>query len=145
MAVDRPITHDDTFEIKSLQDVAIYYDLPIEATFEQIARALYDATECGAFLEVLEEKDYDDIGPGVAIGSDAQTKTHVLHYPFNGADIASAVAQVEEEASELWHAAHCHEPGCDTADCEGCQPDCGCFDDGKETPDHPGFDTAFLW
>jgi hypothetical protein len=150
VAADKPIVQDGTVEIKSLQDVATYLDLPPDATEAQISRAVYDMTECGAFLDVILPKDYGDNGPGVVIGSvvegsKAGTTSHFLYYPFNGADFDYAIGQVEEEASEIWHAANCHKDGCDRTTCKGCKDDCDCFDDGSETPDHPGFDTAFLW
>lgn len=137
-------------EITDLGGVARYLGLPEDATVERISKAVYDGTECGAFLDVLESKDYEEIGPGIAIGSivegsDAQATTHLLHYPFNGSDIDHALSVVEEEASELWHIANCHEEGCDDKICQGCKDNCGCsFLEVEPHGDHPGFDPMFL-
>jgi hypothetical protein len=144
-----PTQPDRDPEIRDLAGVAAFFILEPDATVEQISRAAFDATECGAFVEEIRPEHYGENGPGIVVGSIvegsvAQTTNHLLHYPFNHADLTSALDQVEEEARELWHVANCHEEGCPGEECQGCK-DCECFDDDGMAPeDHPGFDPLFL-
>lgn len=84
---------------------------------------MFKGTDCGAFIEPLE----GDGGEGVAVGSivegsDAQTETHKLRYPFAARALSDALDLIEEEAREIWEAEH-----------------------GEDVPDdHPGFDASFL-
>jgi len=146
----------EDFEIVNLDGMARYFEMEPGSTYDQIYRALYEYTESGAYIFELTEREYAEIGPGIKLGavieSDGEatvtTREHVLHYPFNRSDVDSAVSQIEEEATELWHIENCHETDCDRKDCQGCA-DCSCdlAGDGEydRPDDHPGFDTAFLW
>lgn len=68
-----------------------------------IKKAIYKGTRCGAWIEFMD----DGIRLGSIVeGSDAETKTHKLAYPFDYNEIWEALEVIEDEADYLWHEAN---------------------------------------
>lgn len=117
-----------TETISDIGDVLEYYGLSRDAPFAQLEKAVYRATDCGAFIEQIVPQDGVGESFGITLGSniegsDVQTEMHHLYYPFAATELATALDLVELEASELWQQEH----------------------SGSDVPDdHPGFDPSFL-
>jgi len=68
-----------------------------------ISKAIYRGTRCGAWIRF----NADGIKLGSIVeGSDAETETHTLLYPFDYEEIWSALEAIEDEAEILWHEAN---------------------------------------
>lgn len=74
--------------------------------FHDIAKAVYKATDCGAF--VTAEAGQVVVG-SIVEGVDYGTENHILVYPFTLSDFWEAIEKVELEAEMIWSATH----GCD--------------------------------
>jgi hypothetical protein len=72
-------------------------------TADMLFRDIYKYTECGAWIEVID----GGIKLGSIVeGSDAETQTHTLMYPFNMTDFDETIEFIENEADKLWHEAN---------------------------------------
>ena len=80
--------------------------------FHDIAKAVYKATHCVAF--VTAEAGQVVVG-AVVEGVDYGTRRHILVYPFTLSDFWEAIEKVELEAEMIWGATH----ECKTCEGEG--------------------------
>lgn len=114
--------------IADLAGVLRHFGLPADADLAALRSTLAAGTACGAFIEPLDPDDGDGVAIGSIVeGSDLQTETYRLAYPFPATELDAAVAAVEDEATEIWHAAHCHARDCvEPAECPGCPGPCAC-------------------
>jgi len=69
-----------------------------------IKKAIYKNTACGAWIRF--EADGIELG-SIVEGSDAETTTHKLAYPFEYNLIWEALEAIEDEAEYLWTEANC--------------------------------------
>ena len=67
-------------------------------------RSIYNGTPCGAWLDV-QAPDTVRVG-SIVEGSDAETETVVLEWPFTEDDFWEVVEQVNDEADALWYEAN---------------------------------------
>jgi hypothetical protein len=101
--------------ITNVADLAEH--LGADPTEASIAKRIYRATECGAWLKITDDATNVEIG-SIVEGVDGPTAgPEVLTFPFTVPEFDAAVQTVEDQASEIWNATH---------GCEQCGPE----DDG---------------
>lgn len=92
-------------EINSLADLSAQLGMP-GASFDQVKRAIYKNTECGAWIAfdyAAEEGGGSFLLVGSIVeGSDADCQTQRLRLPTTMGEFDAAVREVEEEAEEIW-------------------------------------------
>lgn len=85
--------------INNLNELSINLDTPIEG----IKRTIYKFTNCGAWIKFCD----DGIKLGSIVeGSDFETQTYKLTYPFLMNKFWNILQKIEEEASILWDEAN---------------------------------------
>jgi len=77
-----------------------------EENIEQVSRNTYKYTNCGAWCS-CDEKGIQ-VG-SIVEGSDIDTETHNLNYPFDIKDFWDALDQVEKEADQIWKEWNCEQ------------------------------------
>ena len=82
-----------------------YAELPSRELFTEIEKVwssiVYKETECGAWMDVPDPQTVR-IG-SIVEGTDAETQTVSLKWPFNAEMFWNAVRDVENEADIIWH------------------------------------------
>lgn len=75
-----------------------------EKNIEQVSRNTYKYTNCGAWCS--SDKKGIQVG-SIVEGSDTDTETHNLNYPFEMKNFWDALDQVEKEACQIWEECNC--------------------------------------
>jgi hypothetical protein len=85
--------------IENSQDVARYFGLE-EHEQDRVSRQLYKATDCGAWLQFID----DGVMVGTIVeGADVEPESITLTFPFTENDFNAAIQTLEEQAAEIWH------------------------------------------
>lgn len=87
-------------------------------TVDQLKKAVFKYTDCGAWCEVFPPHQTWDNKleeGGVSFGSivegvDQTTQTYTVHFPCDSDEIDKALDKVEKEADEIWMQTH----GCES-------------------------------
>lgn len=87
--------------IRTLQDLADLLETTPDE--ESLSHRVYKGTDCGAWLKVIDGGV--EIG-SIVEGSDAETTTYKLCYPFSEKLFWDDLQRVEDEASMLWDEAN---------------------------------------
>ena len=85
--------------INNINDLAEYF----YTTVDGIEKEIYKNTNCGAWIKILD--DGIKIG-SIVEGSDAETQTHTLKFPFSVDCFDNAIQDIEKEADILWKEAN---------------------------------------
>jgi len=77
-------------------------------------KSVYKGTDCGAWLEVIDE---NEIRMGSIVeGADECAETHTLTMPFTEQEVWNALEAIEKDCDRIWKETH----GCDDCWPEGC-------------------------
>lgn len=79
---------------------------------EQLSRAVYKGTACGAWVALGEDNRTLQVG-SIVEGSEAEVGPEVLSWPFTKEEFWAAVERINEEACDIFDECHCAECGCE--------------------------------
>ena len=87
-------------DISCLSDLCDLYG--VEADEDKLARAIYKATQCGAWFKVTGQwRERVEIG-SIVEGSDEEVEPHDLAFPFKVGEWRQAIQDIEDEADRIW-------------------------------------------
>lgn len=77
-------------------------------TPDALSHAVYNSTECGAFIKLESLEGYHDtiVLGSIIEGSEVETEVYRLSFPFAWQTYEAAVRAIEIEADALWNEAH---------------------------------------
>jgi hypothetical protein len=122
---------DDQAELAMLDDearvvIAVALAEPADSTWAYLTHSAYKHTSCGASLYHTDKVAGRVIISSIVEGIEQTTEAYTLQWPFTAQKVEDAIAKVEAEAQELWHASHgCEDCGPeDFSGCRSINPNC---------------------
>lgn len=86
--------------VNNVQEICEELGVP---DFEALKKAIYKGTACGAWITASDRGV--QVG-SIVEGSDAETETYTLNFPFEYRELWSALDCVDKEAAVLWEEAN---------------------------------------